>query len=239
MLASSVGEPSRPSRQISAWVPVAAFAGTSIVLALPLVYIARQRKTVLRKSLAASNAAPPRRSVAVGAGGVVRKTAAIPETTEFKSSSEHFSSPGMGEMLSAISRVDASMAKFAGKAFAIATGLVVVGAVGLTVGVQMVVGVDNVKDFAQRMRQVVWGSFPGLTSQIHRPLEENEEGIPASKTIEPDPSWKWEEAERRMQAAYDKGGFPEWSDTALREMEEELKVERAKRQNTKQHLESR
>ncbi|KAG6806916.1 hypothetical protein H0H92_009577 [Tricholoma furcatifolium] len=233
MSASSVGEPSRPSRRISAWVPVAAFAGTSILLALPLVYIARQRKTVLRKSLTASNAAPPRRSVS--AGGLVRKTAAIPETTEFKSSSEHFSSPGMGEMLSALSRIDASMAKFAGKAFAIATGLVVVGAVGLTVGVQMVVGVDNMKDFAQRMRQVVWGSFPGLTSQIHRPLEENEEGIPAAKTIKPDPSWRWEEAEKRMQAAYDKGGFPEWSDTALKEMEEELKVERAKRQDTKQH----
>ncbi|KAG6853552.1 hypothetical protein C0991_003344 [Blastosporella zonata] len=204
------------------------FAGTSIALALPLVFLARQRKQVLRKALTESNAAPPRRSTK--AVSVPRPSTFVYGGSEVKSSSSHFSTPGTSELLSAISKVDLSTGVYAGKAFAIATGIVTVGGVALTLGVKSLMGVEDTKEFAARMRTLVWRGLPGLTHQIHRPPEEDDLGVPVSRSMEPDPTWKWEEAEKRMQDAYDKGGFPAWIQTAMKEMEDELNVERARRQ---------
>lgn len=66
------------------------------------------------------------------------------QTTVAESSAVEHSSPGTGELLSAISKVDFSTAIYAGKAFGIATGLVTVGAVALTLGVKAVMGVEDV-----------------------------------------------------------------------------------------------
>ncbi|KAG6856612.1 hypothetical protein H0H87_002567 [Tephrocybe sp. NHM501043] len=129
-----------------------------------------------------------------------------------------------------MSRVDFSTAMYAGKAFAIATGIVTVGGVVLTLGVKSILGVQDTKEFADRMRMLVWRGLPSLTSQIHRPPEEDDEGVPVPRSNEPDPTWKWEEAEKRLQEAYDRGGFPAWVQTAMKEVEDELKVERARRQ---------
>ncbi|KAG6836309.1 hypothetical protein H0H93_009282 [Arthromyces matolae] len=88
------------------------------------------------------------------------------------------------------------------------------------------------KEFAARMRMLIWRGLPSLTSQIHRPPDENEtdEGLRVPESMEPDPSWKWEEAEQRLQSAYKEGGFPAWVQVAMKEVEDEVKVERAKRQ---------
>ncbi|KAG6917494.1 hypothetical protein DXG01_002358 [Tephrocybe rancida] len=204
------------------------FAGTSFALALPLVFLARQRKTVLRKALKESTVAPPRRSVR--SEPLTRKSTPVSDNVEVKSSSAHSSTPGTGELLSAISNVDFSTAIYAGKAFGIATGIVTVGGVALTLGIKSIMGVEDTKEFAERMRMLIWRGLPGLTSQIHRPPEEDDQGQPVSRPMEPVPSWKWEEAEKRLQDAYDKGGFPAWTQAAIKEMEDEWKVERARRQ---------
>ncbi|KAG6872783.1 hypothetical protein C0995_006703 [Termitomyces sp. Mi166 len=224
---SSPGEPPSSSRRISAWIPLAAFAGTSIALAIPLVILARQRNSVLRKALSESNAAPPRRSA--NPGRVARQSTLSTSSSEAKASSVHFAAPGTGELLSAISRVDFSTAVWAGKAFVIATGLVTVGGVALVFGVKSLMGVKDTKEFADRMRMLVWHALPSLTSQIHRPPDESDQGSPTDESLEPDPTWKWEEAEKRLQAAYQKGGFPAWTETAIKEMEDEVKIERARR----------
>ncbi|KAF5380071.1 hypothetical protein D9615_006262 [Tricholomella constricta] len=207
--------------------------GTSIALAIPLVFLARQRKNVIRKALNESSTAPPRRRGPASTGIAARKpisTASGTAETTSSSSSTEFKSPGTGELLSAISRVDFSTAIFAGKAFAIATGIVTVGGVALAVGVKSMMGVSDTREFADRMRMIVWRGLPSLTSKIHRPPEVGDEGVPVPVSMEPDPTWTWEEAEKRLQAAYDKGGFPAWVQTAMKEMEDELKVERARRQ---------
>ncbi|KAG6867886.1 hypothetical protein C0993_009817 [Termitomyces sp. T159_Od127] len=215
------------SRRVSAWIPVAAFAGTSIALAIPLVALARQRNSVLRKALSETNAAPPRRSVNLGR--LNRASTPSSQTTE-AGASVHFSAPGTGELLSAISKVDSSTAIWAGKAFMIATGIVTVGGVALVVGVKSMMGVKDTKDFANRMRMLVWRCLPSLTSQIHRLPDEDDQSAPHSKSLDPDPTWKWEEAEKRLQASYQEGGFPAWTETAMKELESEVKIERARRQ---------
>jgi hypothetical protein len=72
--------------------------------------------------------------------------------------------------------------------------------------------------------------MPHLTARIRRPPETEDEGVSFVSPSEVDPYWNWEDAEKRLQTAYDKGGFPEWIRLALKEMEAEMHVEKAKRQ---------
>ena len=41
--------------------------------------------------------------------------------------------------------------------------------------------------------------------------------------------WDWEEAEEQLKKAYKQGGLTVWAQSALRELEAEVRVERAKR----------
>lgn len=76
----------------------------------------------------------------------------------------------------------------------------------------------------------------GVTDRIHRPPENEEErsdalGVAAfGAGLEVEQEWKWEEAEQRMKKAYEEGGFSLWGRVALRELEAEARVERARRQ---------
>lgn len=94
------------------------------------------------------------------------------------------------------------------------------------------------REFAQRMRLAMWRRLPSLTSQIHRPQDVDDDGLPIIDS-EPDPSWNWPDAEKRLQAAYDHGGFPAWAQVAMKEMESELKVERAKRRKEAEEADRR
>ncbi|KAF8056533.1 hypothetical protein FPV67DRAFT_640644 [Lyophyllum atratum] len=233
-MSSPAGEPYNPpspspqksSRRI-AWIPLAAFAGTTVALAIPLVMLARRRQNILRKSLNESSVAPPRRHGTTSGGRFASKPAAVLESSKSKSTALHAS---QGELLSEVSKTDLGGALFAGKAFAIATGIVTVGGVALTLGVKTVMGVRDTKEFGERMRMAVWKALPSLTTQIHRPPEVDDLGIPYTDSSEPDPTWDWEAAEKRLQAAYADGGFPAWLQTALKETEAEVKLERARRQ---------
>lgn len=53
-------------------------------------------------------------------------------------------SPRVGELVSAISKADVSTAVYAGKAFMIATGIVMAGALAISFGVKTVMGVKDV-----------------------------------------------------------------------------------------------
>lgn len=74
-----------------------------------------------------------------------------------------------------------------------------------------------------------------LSSRIHR-MPENEgegEGRQLVQTLLDgvDPVWKWEDAENRLRAAYDKDGFSGWAEAALKELEAEGELERLKREH--------
>jgi hypothetical protein len=80
------------------------------------------------------------------------------------------------------------------------------------------------------MRLAIWKHMPHLIARIRRQPETEDEGASFVDPSEVDPDWNWEDAEKRLQAAYDRGGFPEWVQLALKEMEAEMHIERAKRQ---------
>lgn len=78
----------------------------------------------------------------------------------------------------------------------------------------------------------MWSAIPELTARIHRPPETEDERRGVHLAVPPglEEQWSWEEAEVRLKRAYDEGGFPLWAQTALREMEAEVRVERIRRQ---------
>jgi hypothetical protein len=120
--------------------------GTSLALAIPLLMIRRQRSSVARLSLKDTVAPPPRRNVAAGRATLptTSSSTATVETVVEAYSSEG-ASPGMGEMMSALSKMNKSSAILAAKAFGIATALVVISGAGIVWGVKNALGVQDVR----------------------------------------------------------------------------------------------
>jgi len=98
--------------------------------------------------------------------------------------------------------------------------------------VKMTLGVQDAREFGQRMRVALWSSAPNLTSRILRPPQTDEERQDVHQVtpfgVQED--WSWAQAEKRMERAYEEGGLPLWAQAALREVEAEARVERAKRE---------
>lgn len=121
----------------------------------------RQRcgKNILRTSLKNSQTPPPRRSNTVLTsvrGTTIHPSAPVSAPSSSSTpkrglgtTSEHSdtSSPGMRELISAISQMNQSTALLAAKAFLIATGLVVIGGVTFTWAVKTTLGVKDVTFF--------------------------------------------------------------------------------------------
>ena len=75
---------------------------------------------------------------------------------------------------------------------------------------------------------------PVLSSRIHR-RPESEGDEEAGQQVQAhfgdsDLAWRWEDAEQRLRAAYDKDGFSGWAATALKELEAEGELERLRRE---------
>ena len=66
-------------------------------------------------------------------------------------------------------------------------------------------------------------------------MVEGEDGLPETfnedEDIDP-ATWTWQDAERRLTAAFEKNGFSGWAAAAARELEAEGQVERLKRKHT-------
>ena len=82
------------------------------------------------------------------------------------------------------------------------------------------------------MRKAVMAYMPELSSRIHRPTDEDD-GIfyQTSKHITDTAAtqWTWPDAEDRLKAAFDNGGFSGWAEAAVRELELEGRAERLRR----------
>lgn len=120
---------------------------------------------------------------------------------------------------------------FAGKAFAIATILVALGGGVLVLGAKAALGINEAHEFGTKMRSFLWSMWPSLSNSIHRGPE-NEEERQESLRVAPygvDEDWNSEASEARLKRAYQEGGVSLWAQTALRELEAEARVERAKR----------
>ncbi|KAF8632511.1 hypothetical protein AX15_001844 [Amanita polypyramis BW_CC] len=289
---STASDP-KPKSKVPKWVPIAMFAGTSMALVIPLVWVRRQRARAIRDALSSSSStsgsvqhkyniwyepesAPTFTATAAvrfarGGGTSSSSSSALPfsneplhlarpprfsssssllsttTTTDPSQDSSEFSAPGPKELLSAISRVDYSTAMFAGRAFGIATCIVTVGAVVLTMGIKMAMGVQDMNEFSQRARATIWAYLPGLASRIYRLPETEDEratldpadlssSLPASDSDDDHHhhcGWDAAQSEKRLELAYEQGGMPLLARTALRELEAESRYENAKRQEKK------
>jgi len=107
----------------------------------------RQRRSGFPSALN-SSAPPPRisRTSISQAPGSRAFPHSTPLGTSEKQSESEFSSPGVGELISAVSKADLSSTFMAFKAFGIATCLVAVGAVTVTWSVKSALGVKDVCD---------------------------------------------------------------------------------------------
>lgn len=104
------------------------------------------------------------------------------------------------------------------------------------------------------MRELILNHMPLLSSRIHRPVADDDDSplnVPGhdrptqststvsnaaisitGKTMNPTvdsermQSWTWPEAERRLTEAFERGGFSEWAECAIHELEAEGKAER-------------
>ncbi|KAF9549709.1 hypothetical protein CPC08DRAFT_648110, partial [Agrocybe pediades] len=237
--------------KVPRWAPVSAFIGTSLTLAIPLLMIRRSRssssRTGSRVALSSTSAAPPRRKS-------LNATASLPVSTSPSAHVNLLERPTESEanpsLMSALSQMTGSSAMLAAKAFAIATALVGVSAYGAIWGVKTSLGVDDARQFGLRMRSILWTLAPSLTSRIHRAPETEEERHALGEVLPPSfsspspaasssslestdvekPKWTWPEAEKRLQRAYEEGGFPLWAKVAMREVEEEARLERERRE---------
>jgi hypothetical protein len=99
--------------------------------------------------------------------------------------------------------------------------------------VQRITGAYTVPEFASRMRYWTDHYLRPITDRIHRPPESEEERRAAHEVapynLGRDEEWTWQEAEERLKKAYEQGGFSLWAQVALRELEAEARVERARR----------
>jgi hypothetical protein len=84
------------------------------------------------------------------------------------------------------------------------------------------------------MRSTFETTVPGLRSRLYRPPETDDEryeiqaqGVTSPSAVQG--GWNWKEAEERLEKAYEEGGISAWAQTALRELEAEVEVERIKR----------
>lgn len=90
----------------------------------------------------------------------------------------------------------------------------------------------QVDEFATRVRQLLLAYLPDLSRRIYRVPKSDDGPLPAissESSSNHSASWSWDEAENRLSSAYDKGGIGGWAVSAMKELEEEERIERRKR----------
>ncbi|KAI0074226.1 hypothetical protein K474DRAFT_1677270 [Panus rudis PR-1116 ss-1] len=232
------------------WLPISLLALTTAALAVPLVYLRRQKATMLSETLRNGPPPPPRRNVASSVSRLTASTSRsnVPPIRQTSSRGTTKSPPTVTPSQNiaaegatvATASTDLDGPFLAAKAFGIATLFVGVGAVITVTGVKAFLGVENTQQFADCMRKYVLLYMPALSSRIHRPLEPADVDPNAPSNIAltnstPSPSekgdaeWTWSAAEERLRNAFEKDGIVAWAETAIRELEAEGQLERTKR----------
>ena len=78
--------------------------------------------------------------------------------------------------------------------------------------------------------------IPVLSSRIHRRIAGDVDDGVEEEQVYPaldggvDTAWTFEDAERRLRAAFDRNGISGWAEAALNELEAEAEMERLKRE---------
>ncbi|KAI0327620.1 hypothetical protein GY45DRAFT_1327392 [Cubamyces sp. BRFM 1775] len=226
------------NKPVPKWVPVALLAFSTVAMTVPIWMLRRHRATTLGKTLAKAPPPPTRRSASKGIPiANPNATSLPPSQSSLPSTSPAAESAKAGD--------DFNGALHCAKAFSIATLLVGVGAATTVWGVKRYMGVETTQEFADRMRSAILDRMPLLSARIHRPPAPEDEStidmsaspsdssdiVLSSSPLSPAEveGWTWSAAEQRLKEAFDKDGFSGWAAAALRELEAEGRLERAKR----------
>ncbi|KAI1785076.1 hypothetical protein LXA43DRAFT_170147 [Ganoderma leucocontextum] len=221
----------KSKKPIPKWVPVALLAFSSAALVVPIVVLRRHRATTLGKALTNAPPPPPRRTVSKGVP--IANPATKPPVFSIRDPVP--SAPTPSSSVAARAEDNFNGALHCLKAFSIATLLVGAGATATVFGMTQYMGVQTTQEFADRMRYAILKWMPALSARIHRqPEAEDGDSLlpsdpppgPAANAVE---EWTWQAAERRLRQAFDKDGFYGWAVAAMRELEAEGRIERAKR----------
>ncbi|KAF7340224.1 hypothetical protein MVEN_01941100 [Mycena venus] len=247
---NSDDEPPQPRRR--KWIAITALAGGSVLIAAPLVYLWGIRKH-RRISLNSVNAAPPRRvgslssssdAAAASTAAVSRFTFAAPEQLPLQNETasplpqgSDWDDDNWGVPPQPPDPNDNfNVALYLLKAFGIATLIVSGGAFVGIWGLRRYLEVDNMEDFAAKMKLGIINHMPLLASRMRQSLRlapESAVDPSADDKLQPRRRWSWDEAQERLGVAYDKGGLGAWAEVAAREVEEEAKLELEKREQLK------
>ncbi|KAH9948025.1 hypothetical protein B0H21DRAFT_735831 [Amylocystis lapponica] len=234
-------DPSRSKTPVPQWLPISLLALTTAALAVPIFLLKRHRAFTLGSALADAPP-PPRRTGAASGPAAVRAGPARPASHPRTSDAQRATHPSSEAGVSLSMEDNFNGALYSAKAFGLATMFVTVGA-GTTIwGVKTAMGVQNTKEFADRMRFFFLTRMPTLSSRIHRLIgaEDNPSALVESQSA-PHPQsvgdtraihWSWQDAEQRLKAAYERDGFTGWTEAALQELEAEGHAERVRRGHT-------
>ncbi|KAH9930439.1 uncharacterized protein BXZ73DRAFT_77884 [Epithele typhae] len=209
---------------ISKWVPIAMVSFSAAAMVLPIMLLRRQRAAAIARTLA--EAPPPRRAAQ---GAPASKTRTVSSAPAPRSTMP----PVLPSASTPIVEEGANGALLSVGAFGVATLAVGVGATATVFGVRHYLGVQTVKEFADKMREAVTTRMPLLTSRIHR-SPEAEDGdvlLPFPDSHDPshaDKEWTWPDAEKRLREVFDTHGFYGWAAAAMRELEAEDRLERSR-----------
>ncbi|VDC05853.1 unnamed protein product [Peniophora sp. CBMAI 1063] len=187
-------------KPLSPWIPVTLLAVTSVALAVPLLYLRRQRAAALAKdasaAVSAASTAPPRRlgrgipaaqaaleqSAALAARPASnappprRRVTALSGSIAATPAPSDAPAPSLAAAPAASSSTlpqdDGFNVHLYGiKAFGGATAIVLLAAASGVWGVKAYMGVEDPQDFAKRMRVVLADKLPALAARINRTLD--------------------------------------------------------------------
>ncbi|KAK0210143.1 hypothetical protein DFS33DRAFT_1270233 [Desarmillaria ectypa] len=234
-----------PPPKSEKWISISLVTGTALTLAIPWTLLSLRKR--MRSSALAK--APPRRAgtAAFKIQPITEVKPVVPSALEeTKSWRRLFPTEKDVSVRPHTSADGARRALYTVGAFGMSTVLVGIGALVTVWGAQFLLGVETVRmvlrqqrslpanayqvdEFSAKMRTFVATKLVPLSSRIHSfHKPELDDGVP------PDPQWKWDEAEKRLEGIFEKHGGFAWAEAALQEAEMEAKLEREKRREMRE-----
>ncbi|KIO28821.1 hypothetical protein M407DRAFT_242872 [Tulasnella calospora MUT 4182] len=96
-------------------------------------------------------------------------------------------------------------------AFGAATAAVWASAALGVFAVHRITGASSLEDFSFVVRDQIYRTFPGLNEKLYGDVG----------SAPPESRWSWDDAERRLEIAYEEGGLSKWATQAQEEMNAE------------------
>ncbi|KAG8902214.1 hypothetical protein FRC00_000548 [Tulasnella sp. 408] len=200
-------EPRRIHRADAAKAITIGVAAISVGLCIPLYFARRSSRASLplAPSAATENMVPVRKvSPADLLSGKARPARQVSPSSQASAADLPFNSPAAIEETF-------NPAFYTFGAFGLATAAVWASAALGVFAVHRITGASSLEDFSFVVRDQIYRTFPGLNEKLYGDV-----GSAPSES-----RWSWDDAEKRLEKAYDEGGLSKWAAQAQEEMNAE------------------